>query len=217
LSRKRFIRSPFICRFFNREHLICSVPSAEKEIFLTFDDGPIPEITPAILDILNERSIQATFFCVGANVTAKPDIFERLTLEGHAIGNHTYHHLHGWKTPPAAYVEDVTRCESLFQTTLFRPPYGKFTPSQYFLLRNKYLFILWSVLSHDYSVRVKPDECLDIVLRFTQSGSIVLFHDSLKAADKVLYALPRFLDHFLEKGYRFRVLQGYEECINAGM
>ena len=205
--RKRFVKSPFICRFFSRDHLICDVPTTGKEIYLTFDDGPVPEITPAILDILKEREVQATFFCLGANVAENPDLFERQRGDGHAIGNHTYHHLHGWKSPPAAYVEDVTRCESLFQTRLFRPPYGKFTPSQYLLLRKRYLFVLWSVLVHDYRRRIKPEQCLDFTIRNTRPGSIVLFHDSLKAAENALYVLPRFLDHFLERGYRFRVVE----------
>jgi len=204
--RKRCIKRPFICRFFSSDHLICEVTTTEKEIYLTFDDGPMPEITPAILDILNERNVKATFFCLGANVAGNPDLFKRLKGEGHAVGNHTYHHLHGWKSPPAAYVEDVTRCEPLFQTKLFRPPYGKFTPSQYFLLRNNYLFVLWNVLTHDYNRRIKPEQCLDIAIQHTHPGSIVLFHDNIKAAENVLFALPRFLDHFLEEGYRFREL-----------
>lgn len=198
---------PFICRFFSPDHLICEVPVTEKEIFLTFDDGPVPETTPLILDMLKERNVQATFFCLGANVAANPDLFDRLLAEGHAVGNHTYHHLHGWKSPPGAYVEDVTRCEPLFQTKLFRPPYGKFTPSQYMLLRDRYLFVMWSVLTRDYSRRITPEACLDIALRNTRPGSIVLFHDSIKASEKVLYALPRFLDDSLEKGYRFRVIE----------
>lgn len=205
--KKRSGSRPFICRFFSPEHLICEVPVSEKEIFLTFDDGPVPETTPVILDLLKERGAHATFFCLGANVAANPDLFERLLAEGHAVGNHTYHHLHGWKSPPAAYVEDVTRCEPLFQTRLFRPPYGKFTPSQYMLLRNHYLFVMWSVLTRDYSRHITPEECLDIAVRNTRPGSIVLFHDSIKASKKVLYALPGFLDHFLEKDYRFRVIE----------
>lgn len=204
--RQRFVTAPFICRFFKRDHLICDVPDTDQEIFLTFDDGPAPETTPAILDILKVRDVKATFFCVGANVARNPVLFDRLKGEGHAVGNHTYHHLHGWKSPPAAYVEDVTRCENLFQTNLFRPPYGKFTPSQYLLLKNKYLFVLWSVLTQDFRRRVKPGQCLDIAIRNTRSGSIVVFHDSIKASENVLYAMPRFLDHFLEKGYRFRVV-----------
>lgn len=208
--KTRFIKRPFICRFFSREHLICEVPTTEKKIFLTFDDGPVPEITPAILDILKERNVKATFFCVGANVAANHELLERLIGEGHAVGNHTYHHLHGWKSPPGAYVEDVTRCEALFHTRLFRPPYGKFTPSQYLLLKDKYLFVMWSVLTHDYSRRVKPEQCLDIAIQNTRPGSIVLFHDSIKAAERVLFALPRFLDHFLEMGFRFEILEGRE-------
>ena len=212
--RKKHINRPFICRFFSRDHLICEVPTTENEIFLTFDDGPVQEITPAILDILKERETKATFFCVGDNVAANPDLFERLREEGHAIGNHTYHHLHGWKSPPGAYVEDVTRCESLFQTHLFRPPYGKFTPSQYLLLKNKYLFVMWSVLTRDYSRRVKPEHCLEIAIQNSRPGSIVVFHDSIKAAENVLYALPRFLDHFLDKGYRFRALTSFPDPRN---
>lgn len=198
--------APFICRFFSREHLICDVQTDHKEIFLTFDDGPVPEITPIILDLLKERDAKATFFCVGANVARYPGLFERLRGEGHAVGNHTYHHLHGWKSPPAGYAEDVTRCEPLFQTNLFRPPYGKFTPSQYMLLKDKYLFVMWSVLTRDYSRRVRPEQCLDIALRNTREGSIVVFHDSIKATDNLLYTLPRFLDHFLEEGYSFKSL-----------
>lgn len=200
-------RRPFICRFFSRNHLICEVPTADKEIFLTFDDGPVSVITPVVLDILKEREVKATFFCVGANVARNPGLFERLKGEGHAVGNHTYHHLHGWKSPPGAYVEDVTRCEPLFQTRLFRPPYGKFTPSQYLLLKDNYLFVMWSVLTRDYSRSIKPEQCLDIAIQHTRPGSIVLFHDSIKAADNLLYVLPRFLDHFLEKGYRFNILE----------
>ena len=183
------------------------MPSQEKEIYLTFDDGPVPEVTPGVLEILLERDVKATFFCVGNNVAKNPEVFEQVRQDGHAIGNHTYHHLNGWKTPPAAYYEDVTRCDAYFQTNLFRPPHGRFTPSQYYLLRTKYLFVMWSVLAKDYHRRVTPEKCLDIVINKTQPGSIVLFHDSIKASEKVLYALPRFLDHFLEQDFKFKILK----------
>jgi len=182
------------------------MPATEKEIYLTFDDGPVPEVTPAVLEILREKNVKALFFCVGHNVMKYPEVFEQVKQDGHIIGNHTFHHLNGWKTPPAAYYEDVTRCEKYFQTKLFRPPHGKFTPSQYYLLRNRYLFVMWSMLAKDYHRRVTPEKCLDHVIKHTQPGSIVVFHDSVKAADNILFALPRFLDHFLEKGYRFRIL-----------
>jgi peptidoglycan/xylan/chitin deacetylase (PgdA/CDA1 family) len=183
------------------------VPTTEKEIWLTFDDGPVPEITPAILDILAERNVKATFFCVGHNVAKHPEIFEQVQKAGHAIGNHTYHHLNGWKTPPAAYYEDVVRCDELFQTKLFRPPHGRFTPSQYYLLKEKYLFVMWSVLARDYHRRVTPEKCLDNAIKNTHPGSIVVFHDSIKASEKVLFALPGYLDHFLRKGFRFKIFE----------
>jgi len=204
VSNPSFIRAPLIYRWLNGSYLTTSFPKEEKQIWLTFDDGPESEITPQVLDILKERSVGATFFCVGANAAAHPGLMERIVADGHLPGNHTWHHLHGWKTPPAAYAEDVTRCDSLFYTGIFRPPHGKFTPSQYYLLRERYRFILWSVLTYDFSRRITPEKCLDIALTYTTSGSVVVFHDSLKAAGNMLYALPRFLDHFLEQGYSFR-------------
>jgi len=196
----------FLFRFFSREHLICEVSGKEKSLCLTFDDGPVPEVTPVILQILRERCVKALFFMVGENVQKNPGLFQAVVEEGHTIGNHTYHHLDGWKTPPAAYVEDVTRCNGLVNSRLFRPPYGRFTPSQYLMLRKKYRFVMWSVLTQDYAHHITPEKCLDIALKSTCPGSIIVFHDSLKASEKILFALPRFLDHCLEKGYRFEVL-----------
>jgi peptidoglycan/xylan/chitin deacetylase (PgdA/CDA1 family) len=201
-----FIRPPLILRIFDRNYISCSIPASEKVIYLTFDDGPIPEVTQDVLTILKERNILATFFCVGENVKKHPEVFGLLSGAGHTIGNHTFHHLNGWKTPPAEYFEDVNRCNEYFKTNLFRPPYGKFTPSQYFLLHKQYRFILWTVLSGDYSMGISKEKCLQNVLNNTSAGSIVLFHDSLKAKNSLFFALPRFLDHFLEKGYRFERL-----------
>ncbi|MCX6248061.1 MAG: polysaccharide deacetylase family protein [Bacteroidetes bacterium] len=197
------VRPPFILRIFDGKYLTCTIPEGEKVISLTFDDGPVPEVTPRVLGILAERNVLATFFCTGDNVKKHPDLFAQLLESGHAIGNHTFHHLNGWTTPPAEYFEDVRRCEEYFKTDLFRPPYGKFTPSQYFLLQKQYRIILWSVLSGDYHKRITKEQCLENVLKYTRSGSIVLFHDTLKAEEKLLYTLPRFLDHFLGEGYRF--------------
>ena len=200
------VHPPFFFRFFNGEHLTCSVPVVDNAIFLTFDDGPVPGITPQVLKILEERKASATFFCVGENVMKHPDLFQQIIKAGHSVGNHSFNHLNGWKTPTGGYVTNVMRCNDYLKTKLFRPPYGKFTPSQYFLLRKQFRFIMWSVLSGDYNRKVTPDQCLSNVLTFTKSGSIVVFHDSIKAGEKMFYALPRFLDHFLEKGYRFESL-----------
>lgn len=199
------VRPPFILRIFDRKFLTCTVPATERVIYLTFDDGPVPEVTPDVLSILSEKKVAATFFCVGENVKKHPGLFAELKAAGHAAGNHTFHHLNGWKTPPAEYAEDADRCNEYFTTNLFRPPYGKFTPGQYFLLRKKYRIILWSVLSGDYHTGITPEQCLSNVINYTQPGSIVLFHDSIKAKEKLLFALPRFLDHFLDKGYRFEL------------
>jgi peptidoglycan/xylan/chitin deacetylase (PgdA/CDA1 family) len=200
------VHPPLILRIFNEKYLFCSIPTSEKVIYLTFDDGPLPDVTPGVLSTLKERNILATFFCLGDNVKKYPEVFAQIYDAGHAIGNHSFHHLNGWKTPPAEYIEDVNHCDEYFKTTLFRPPYGKFTPTQYFLLRKKFRFILWSVLSGDYHAGISSDQCLSNVLNHTRPGSIVLFHDSLKAKDNLFFALPRFLDHFLEKDYRFAKL-----------
>jgi peptidoglycan/xylan/chitin deacetylase (PgdA/CDA1 family) len=198
--------TPWIFRFFNPEHLISSMPGTEKVIYLTFDDGPVPEVTPEVLRILREFRARATFFMVGDNIRKHPEVFNALMDEGHAAGNHTYHHLNGWKTSPGAYADDVMRCGELAGTRLFRPPYGRFTPSQYMILKKKFRFVLWSVLTYDFRESVTPEECLDLSLRNTRPGSIVVFHDSPKAAERLYYALPRFLAHFSSLGYRFEPL-----------
>jgi len=190
-------------RFFSKKHLIYTVPSKEKVLYLTFDDGPVPEVTPVILKILKERNARATFFCIGENVKKHPDIFLEIKQEGHSIGNHTFNHPDGWKTPPGEYAENVSRCEEYFVTDLFRPPYGRFSLSQYYLLRKKYKFILWSVLSGDFRRKTSPDQCLSNVLENAIPGSIIVFHDNLIAKEKVLYVLPLVLDHFQKKGFRF--------------
>lgn len=200
------VRTPLILKIFDRHFITCSVPTKEKIIYLTFDDGPIPEVTPDVLNILKVKKIKATFFSVGDNVKKHPDVFACLIAEGHAIGNHTFHHLNGWKTPPAEYLDDVNHCNELLNTKLFRPPYGKFTLSQYFLLRKKYKIILWSVLCGDYHAGISKEQCLSNVTEYTGLGSIVVFHDSLKAKENLLYTLPRFIDHFLDKGFRFESL-----------
>jgi len=205
------VHPPLIIRLVNKNHLICSIPEREKIIYLTFDDGPVPEVTTGVLNILRDRNISATFFCVGDNVRKFPEIFKEVSFAGHSIGNHTFHHLNGWKTPPAEYLEDVTRCDDYLTTALFRPPYGRITPSQYFLLRKRYKIILWSVLSGDFNQRIPKEQCLLNVLNYTKPGSIVVFHDSIKAKENLFYALPLFLDAFIQKGYKFERLNNCDK------
>jgi peptidoglycan/xylan/chitin deacetylase (PgdA/CDA1 family) len=197
------VKPPFFFNWLSPRYLTCSVPGTEKKIYLTFDDGPIPEATPAILEILQKFNVKATFFVVGDNVRKYPEIHQQVIEEGHATGNHTFHHLNGWVTTTGSYLEDVSRCSELVKSNLFRPPYGRFTPSQFLLLRKKYRFVLWSVLSYDFHRHTSPGQCLENVISHTENGSIVVFHDNLKSIEKVQYALPRFLEHFLKKGYQF--------------
>jgi len=201
------VRPPFFFQWFNPEYLVCEFPVDRKVIYLTFDDGPIPEATTEALDILKKSDARATFFLVGENVRKHPELLEAIQNNGHATGNHTFHHLNGWHTPPGAYLEDVRCCESLFSARLFRPPYGRFTPSQYLLLRKQYRFILWSVLTYDFDPRTNAERCLKNAIDHSRGGSVVVFHNSLKTVEKVRYALPRFLDHFSELGYAFKSIE----------
>ncbi|MCX6277184.1 MAG: polysaccharide deacetylase family protein [Bacteroidetes bacterium] len=197
------VKPPFFLRWFSPRYLVCDLPSTEKVIYLTFDDGPIPEITPEILEILEQFDVKATFFMVGDNVRKHQDIYQQVIEQGHAVGNHTFHHLNGWKTTPGSYIEDVYRCSDLVKSPLFRPPYGRFTPSQYLLLKKDYRFILWSVLSYDFHKRTTPESCLANVINNTGNGSVVVFHDNIKSIEKVRYTLPRFLEHFLNNNFQF--------------
>ena len=197
------VRPPFFFRWLSPDYLVCDLPVNKKVIYLTFDDGPIPEATPEVLGILGKYDARATFFMVGDNVRKFPGVFNQVKQEGHAIGNHTFHHLNGWRTSPGAYLHDVHRCREYFETSLFRPPYGRFTPSQYLLLRKDYRFILWSVLTYDYRRDTSPEQCLKNSIDHTSAGSIVVFHDSIKSMTNLNYALPRFLEHFRTRGYRF--------------
>ncbi|MGV3761638.1 polysaccharide deacetylase family protein [Parapedobacter sp.] len=179
---------------------------AEKCIFLTFDDGPIPDVTPFVINTLKNYDIKATFFCVGENIKKHPELFDRLVENGHRIGNHTYNHLNGWQTPDDIYLQNADRCQQFTHTNLFRPPYGRGRRSQYKRLHETYDIIMWDVLSGDFDTSLSPDKCLRNVIKYTRNGSIVVFHDNIKAAPRITYALPRAIEHWLGHGYAFGVL-----------
>jgi peptidoglycan/xylan/chitin deacetylase (PgdA/CDA1 family) len=192
--------------------LIWNVKQSSRCIYLTFDDGPIPIVTPFVLNILKQYNAKATFFCIGDNVRKHPDIFEEVKKDGHAIGNHTYNHLKGWKTDDNTYLENVIKTENLLHTNLFRPPYGRIKRSQANLLKKAkpgLEIIMWTVLSGDFDINLKPEKCLENVLKNTGSGDIVLFHDSLKAYERMEYALPRAMEYWSSKGYEFKSLDEY--------
>jgi len=178
-------------------------------IYLTFDDGPIPIVTPFVLNILQQFNAKATFFCIGDNVSKHPEIYAQLKNAGHSIGNHTYNHLKGWKTPAKTYLENTLKADELLHTNLFRPPYGRITRSQIKLLKSvkpEINIIMWDVLTGDFDSNLSPEKCLQNVLKHTESGSIVVFHDSLKAFHRLEYVLPRAMEMWSGEGFEFGLL-----------
>ena len=177
--------------------------NGRKEIFLTFDDAPTGPFTHEILDILDQYGARATFFCVGDNVVKYPDSYAEILRRGHAVGNHSYNHLKGWKTKTTEYIENVRKASGVISSGLFRPPYGKITYGQIKGLEQEYRIIMWSLLSMDYHPQITPEKCLEITVNGLHRGAIVVFHDNRKAEAKVRYALPRFLEEASRQGYRF--------------
>lgn len=202
------VKSPFFLKKYY-SNFVWKIPTTEKIIYLTFDDGPTPEITEWTLATLKTFNAKATFFCVGSNVAKHPEIFQKIICDGHAIGNHTHHHLNGWHTDKEAYFRNIKKCEEVVKSNLFRPPYGRIKKSQYELIKDDYKVIMWDVLSGDFDSKTSPEKCLHNVKNNTTEGSVVVFHDSLKAADNLKYTLPKVLEYFTEKGYRFEKLELY--------
>lgn len=185
---------------------------AEKIIYLTFDDGPVPKVTPFVLRTLEVYGARATFFCVGDNVRKHPEIHAQVLSAGHRLGNHTYNHLDGWDTPTNTYLQNVRQCQEALQPadtsgkSLFRPPYGRIRQPQARVLRSAYELVMWDVLSADFDSSLSPEQCLEKSIRYTRPGSIIVFHDSNKAFPNLQWVLPRYLQHFSTLGYRFETL-----------
>ena len=192
-------------KFYSKLHW--KVDTDEPNIYLTFDDGPTPEITEKVLDLLKAHQAKATFFCIGKNVMANRALFNRIVAEGHQIGNHSNSHLNGWKTKTADYVEDVMQCTEIFQSTLFRPPYGRMKKKQIKKLRKQFKIIMWSVLSMDYDETKSEVECWEITAKQLKPGAIVTFHDSVKAEKRMLFALEKTLAMGKEKAWNFEVIE----------
>ncbi len=178
----------------------------QKKIYLTFDDGPVPEVTPWVLDLLRQHDIKATFFCVGANVEKYPEVYKRILAEGHSVGNHTHNHLNGWETKSENYFDNIENCAQLVSTRLFRPPYGRMKRAQRAYLGDRYSIVMWDVLSGDYDKSTSAEKCLENVVAHTRNGSIIVFHDSIKASQNLVYTLPRFIEHSLKEGFEFGCL-----------
>ena len=181
--------------------------SSSKVVYLTFDDGPIHECTPQVLDILARYGVKATFFMVGENVERNPELLARVREEGHAVGNHTYHHLKGYKTCLNTYLLDANQANAILSTHRFRPPHGRMTYSQKKTLREQGKTIyLWDVLTHDYNPCYSVDKMLCVVQRYTRNGSIIVMHDSLKSKDRMLKLLPLMIEWLISQGYKLETL-----------
>ena len=203
---------------------VWDVSNSENKIYLTFDDGPTPEITEWVLEELKKHNAKATFFCIGNNIEKYPDVFEKVINEGHSIGNHTFNHLNGWKTATEDYLENTKLCKEQIlksnpsnselakqiynlKSAIFRPPYGKIKLSQSKKLRQLgYKIIMWDVLSADFDTSISKKKCLDNVIKNTESGSIIVFHDSVKAFANLEYSLPKALKYWAAKGFIFERL-----------
>src|ERR1700761_496300 len=203
------VKTPWLLKKLYPE-LVWNIDQNNRCIYLTFDDGPIPIVTPFVLNILKEYNAKATFFCIGDNVRKHPDVFEQVKAEGHAIGNHTYNHLKGWKTDDKTYLENFLEADKLMNSKLFRPPYGRIKRSQIKLLKQAkpgLQFIMWDVLSGDFDQELSPEKCLENVMSGVRDkSSIVLFHDSLKAFARMKYALPKAMEVWSKVGYEFKSL-----------
>ena len=188
--------------------LIWSFPEeSEKSVFLTFDDGPTPDVTPWVLDKLDEFGAKATFFCLGKNVEQYPDTYRMIWQRGHAVGNHSYSHIKGWGTSVTNYVQDFDLASELIDTNLIRPPYGRITPTQARMLSERYKLIMWDILSRDYSHAITKRGCVKNVVKHLRPGAIVVFHDSLKAKRNLKYALPRILETLKREGYECKKIE----------
>ncbi|MEO1625490.1 MAG: polysaccharide deacetylase family protein, partial [Bacteroidota bacterium] len=189
----------------------------DRVLYLTFDDGPHPEVTPWVLEQLKHYNAKATFFCVGDNVQKYPDTFAQLTEEGHSLGNHTFNHLNGWMTDNLPYFHNVRHCARLINSGFFRPPYGRLKPKQVQFLQRHYQIVMWDVLSGDFDTSIDGQQCFRNVAQNAGPGSIVVFHDSQKARKNMMDSLPKVLEHFHQLGYRFDALQlqGSDASIKA--
>ena len=200
------IKTPNILERITGSNVIWRMNEMKPDLYLTFDDGPAPGLTEEILDILYQNNVPATFFCVGDNVRKYPGIFRKIIQAGHSIGNHTYHHKSGWKTPNALYEANVRKFDEHYPAGIFRPPYGRIKPSQIKRLKKDYQIILWSLLSGDFDPGTSPDKVYSNVANNLHNGAIIVFHDNSKAKNNIRYALPKVIDFAKKQGYRFRSL-----------
>ena len=196
---------PFFYRMLFPE-TIWRIPGDKKTVYLTFDDGPIPQVTPWVLDVLDYYEVKATFFCVGDNVARNPNLVQVIRDRGHQVGNHTMNHVKGMSMSPEKYVRNVMNAHDLIQSRLFRPPHGHMLPGQAKLLKKDFSIIMWDVVTRDYSNKLSGEQVFGNVKRYARNGSIIVFHDSIKAERNLHYALPRTINWLRENGFLFKTL-----------
>ncbi|HRY31730.1 MAG TPA: polysaccharide deacetylase family protein [Bacteroidales bacterium] len=201
-----FITPPKIAMAMHSRKIWWRIPGEGRKLYLSFDDGPVPEVTLPLLDILRDQGVKATFFCVGENVFNHYPVYQQLIEEGHRCGNHTYNHLNGWKTPTETYLGNTERCSRLVPSGLFRPPHGRIRPPQTRALLRQFHIIQWSVLSGDFDPRNSPEKCLKNCLDHLKAGNIFVFHDSLKAASTMLEVVPEFIREARKAGFDFSLI-----------
>lgn len=196
---------PFIYRMLYPES-VWRIPEKKKTAYLTFDDGPIPEVTPWVLDVLDQYKVKATFFCVGDNVARYPELYEEVKRRGHRTGNHTMNHVQGIKYTVKHYIDNVDKADQLIDSVLFRPPHGHMRLRQVKALRHRYQIVMWDVVTRDYSRKLSPEQVVENVRKYTRNGSVIVFHDSLKAEKNLRRALPQAIEWLFENGYRLKTL-----------
>ena len=199
--------APFWIRAILPKGLVWRVPTSRREVFLTFDDGPVPDVTPLVISILKKYNVKATFFCVGENVQKYPEVFRMLLENGHTVGNHTFHHVKAWNTDYSTYLSEVDECNQLVKSKLFRPPHGQINRKIARKLRKDYNIIMWSALTGDYDKKLSNEKCLANAINNTAPGAVIVFHDSLKALEHMEYALPKYIEYCLGKGFTFGRLE----------
>lgn len=204
----RFIQSLF-------PQYLWRMGNVSKSVYLTFDDGPVPEVTPWVVETLDAYNAKGTFFCVGDNVRKYPAIFDQVKASGHSIGNHTFNHLNGWTTDNIPYFHNIRKCARLVNSNLFRPPYGRVTPKQMQFLSRHYKIVMWDVLSGDFDASISEEQCYQNVIRNTFPGSIIVFHDSIKSQVKLRTVLPRVLETLTKKGYTFEAIKAEKQIISS--
>ena len=200
-----------LLKFLYPSYLVWNRKNNDNKIYLTFDDGPVPVVTTAVLAILKQHHIKATFFCVGENVAKYPEVFKSIVADGHSVGNHTYNHLRGWDVNDEKYAENIAQCDAAIQThqvntRLFRPPYGKANRRQLKAASNTHQIVMWDVLTGDFDASQSAEDCFNEAIKYTCSGSIIIFHDSYKAEKNLLKALPRYIEWAKANGFTFEKL-----------